>query len=100
MIGPSYLRRPLPVVPLSCESMVTEMSRVASLHTVLHVIVHVSELWLLTEGEEHVVVPSPVTVSEILAAERPVGPKFVPAITSDPPKMEGAVVTDVTVGAL
>ena len=44
--------------------------------------------------------PSPVTVTEILDALSPVGPRFVPASTNEPPKIDGAVVTEVTVGPL
>ena len=100
MTGPSYLRRPLPVVPLVCESIVTETSLAASLQTVEQVMVQVRELWLDTVGDVQAEFPSPVTVTVIFAALRPVGPKFVPASTRDPPKMDGAVVMEVTVGPL
>ena len=98
MTGPSYLSNPLPVVPLVWPSMVTDTSLVASLQTVVQVIVQVREVCEFTVGEVHAAFPSPVTVTVIFVALRPVGPKFVPAKTKEPPNIEGAVVTEDTVG--
>lgn len=79
--------------------MVTVTSRLPSLQGVVQMIVQETETWLLTLGAAQAAFPSPVTVTLILFGARPVAPMLVPATVMMPPKMDGRVVMDVTVGA-